>query len=554
MYSKLAYTLAAIAVLILVACSGSKGSAVEGKLVDWSGRPVAGIKITATQVRPIAGYEHFEAVSRTDGSFRLSGLFPSSQYVLKPWSEKWTSETEVLVETAPESLTENLPAPLVIQAVFTRSEPALVADIATGGPARAAVEGRLVDWNGRPVAAASVIATQTRPVEGFERFEVPANDDGVFRFGDLLASAEYVLSPSSDKWTSNASVEVQAPLHHGDTTSLPAPLVIQSVVTRSEPALVADIATGQPARAALEGRLVDWNGRPVAGATVIATQAQPIKGFDHFEVPTGDDGSFRFTDLLASSEYVLSPSSDKWFSNASVEVHTPPHHGDTMSLQGPLVVDKAFAKGGGGEVIDLATGQTHFSVSVDGIITDNTTGLQWVIGATRGNGYDAAEEWVKSLELDGGGWRMPTVEELRDLYVKGLGERNRDAVFDAAASAVWADSSPEVQAKEGRWVGQSDAWSFRFSTDGYVQPVGVSHWAEGVILGYLVCARSEQRVKLRMTKGRPRTRKTRQRSSTVVKSGRRARLRQRGGVRRPATMNVLILPPPTQRRTGQSYL
>jgi hypothetical protein len=53
----LAWVLMVFLVFGLGACSEGKQSAVEGKLVDWNGKPVAGVKITASQVQPIKGYE-----------------------------------------------------------------------------------------------------------------------------------------------------------------------------------------------------------------------------------------------------------------------------------------------------------------------------------------------------------------------------------------------------------------------------------------------------------------------------------------------------------------
>lgn len=100
--------------LSLAACQGSKSSSVEGKLVDGNNKPVAGVKITATQVQPIKGYEQFEAVTGADGSFALKGLFPSSAYVLKPWSDKWTTKTQALVDSAPQGETAVLPQPMQI--------------------------------------------------------------------------------------------------------------------------------------------------------------------------------------------------------------------------------------------------------------------------------------------------------------------------------------------------------------------------------------------------------------------------------------------------------
>ncbi|MCG2774886.1 MAG: carboxypeptidase-like regulatory domain-containing protein, partial [Desulfobacterales bacterium] len=102
MKHELRWGLMLLLTLWLAACSGGKQSAVEGKLVDWNGKPVAGVKILASQVQPIKGYEQFEAVTKSDGTFRLSGPFPSSQYVLKPWSDKWTCKTAVQLVSAPQ--------------------------------------------------------------------------------------------------------------------------------------------------------------------------------------------------------------------------------------------------------------------------------------------------------------------------------------------------------------------------------------------------------------------------------------------------------------------
>ncbi len=109
-----------------------KETAVEGKLIDWNGKPVAGVKIVASiQVEAIQDYEHFETVTKSDGSFRMDGLFPSSEYVLQPWSEKWSSEAFVRVETAPQGETRVLTSPMVIEEAIT-SDGSGVTDLATG--------------------------------------------------------------------------------------------------------------------------------------------------------------------------------------------------------------------------------------------------------------------------------------------------------------------------------------------------------------------------------------------------------------------------------------
>ena len=50
---------------------GKKQSYAEGKVVDWNGKPVAGVKIIATQKeQPVKGYEQAETVTGSDGTFR----------------------------------------------------------------------------------------------------------------------------------------------------------------------------------------------------------------------------------------------------------------------------------------------------------------------------------------------------------------------------------------------------------------------------------------------------------------------------------------------------
>ena len=56
----------------------------------------------------------------------------------------------------------------------------------------------------------------------------------------------------------------------------------------------------------------------------------------------------------------------------------------------------------------------RFSIDNNDIITDSVTNLQWF----RHGGvmsWKKAEKWAGAIRLDGGGWRLPTIEELRVL-------------------------------------------------------------------------------------------------------------------------------------------
>jgi len=73
----------------------------------------------------------------------------------------------------------------------------------------------------------------------------------------------------------------------------------------------------------------------------------------------------------------------------------------------------------------------------EGVITDTKTGFQWYSETKKfsGNHYEA-EKWVKALS-DGGGWRLPTVKELREIYIKN-GKNGLDPVFEMTGWWVWS--------------------------------------------------------------------------------------------------------------------
>ena len=54
------------------------------------------------------------------------------------------------------------------------------------------------------------------------------------------------------------------------------------------------------------------------------------------------------------------------------------------------------------------------------IYYDKKMGLEWLAGPDKPTNWYAAQKWVLSLhDFAGGGWRMPTIEELKTLWQKG---------------------------------------------------------------------------------------------------------------------------------------
>ena len=54
------------------------------------------------------------------------------------------------------------------------------------------------------------------------------------------------------------------------------------------------------------------------------------------------------------------------------------------------------------------------------VFYDKNTGLEWLAGPDKPTNWYDAKKWVESLTaVAGGGWRMPTMKELRTLWQKG---------------------------------------------------------------------------------------------------------------------------------------
>ena len=77
----------------------------------------------------------------------------------------------------------------------------------------------------------------------------------------------------------------------------------------------------------------------------------------------------------------------------------------------------------------------------DEIVRDIKTGLQWVVGPDKDTTWHEARLWVQSLALDGGGWRMPTINELESLYHKGAGPRNMTPLLETSGWYVWSNET-----------------------------------------------------------------------------------------------------------------
>ena len=77
----------------------------------------------------------------------------------------------------------------------------------------------------------------------------------------------------------------------------------------------------------------------------------------------------------------------------------------------------------------------------NGVVKDTKTGLEWKTGPDKDTDWNEAKSWVQSLNLDGGGWRMPTLDELQRLYKNGTGSHNMTPLLKATSRKylrVWS--------------------------------------------------------------------------------------------------------------------
>jgi hypothetical protein len=95
----------------------------------------------------------------------------------------------------------------------------------------------------------------------------------------------------------------------------------------------------------------------------------------------------------------------------------------------------------------------------NGVVKDSKTGLEWIAGPDRDITWEEARTWAEQLKVDGGGWRMPSKEELKTLYQKGAGTSNLTPLLKTTGQFVWSKETKE----------ESLAWatSFFFSDENW---------------------------------------------------------------------------------------
>ena len=97
---------------------------------------------------------------------------------------------------------------------------------------------------------------------------------------------------------------------------------------------------------------------------------------------------------------------------------------ETISVDDPAISRDDHMRSKSSARIDYWKYVSRLVYYPNGILKDTQTDLEWFNGPDKDMSWEEAQSWAGSLDVDGGGWRLPTVDELKTLYQKGAGEHN----------------------------------------------------------------------------------------------------------------------------------
>jgi hypothetical protein len=84
---------------------------------------------------------------------------------------------------------------------------------------------------------------------------------------------------------------------------------------------------------------------------------------------------------------------------------------------------------------------TRLKALESAVYYDENTNLEWLAGPDRNTNWTEAKKWVESLNVAGGGWRMPTRKELKTLYQEGVGTHNMTPLLKTTGGYIWSSET-----------------------------------------------------------------------------------------------------------------
>ncbi|MCA1558116.1 MAG: DUF1566 domain-containing protein [Acidobacteria bacterium] len=124
----------------------------------------------------------------------------------------------------------------------------------------------------------------------------------------------------------------------------------------------------------------------------------------------------------------------------------------------------------------VSANQSRYSSNSCGSIKDTRTGLEWYVGPDRNVTWHEAQQWITTLAECGGGWRMPSIDEVRALYnpsaSAGTGfylngryyPAHIDPAFNRIGGGSWVWSGERAGADEARAFNLNQGIAVTYST------------------------------------------------------------------------------------------
>jgi len=116
----------------------------------------------------------------------------------------------------------------------------------------------------------------------------------------------------------------------------------------------------------------------------------------------------------------------------------------------------------------LSIAQAEFTRADTGIVTDSQTGLEWQDNTIPSTLYETdAISYCNGLDLEGTGWRLPNINELKSLIVDTQFAPSIDAVFENTATDTfyWSSTSSKVTTREKWYVHFSNGTIGKYNYD-----------------------------------------------------------------------------------------
>ena len=98
------------------------------------------------------------------------------------------------------------------------------------------------------------------------------------------------------------------------------------------------------------------------------------------------------------------------------------------------------------------------------VVKGSVTSFEWIGRPDKNTSWDEAKSWVDDLDVGGGGWRMPTIEELKTIHQEAMETQSLHLLIKATGGGfMWSCETKDpnlawslsVFEGEGSWTNRN---------------------------------------------------------------------------------------------------